>query len=393
MNPLQDAVRARLTALGKKSQGPFWHTIESPQGGVIRIQGRELVMMASNDYLGLANHPEIVAAAAAAVREWGAGVAAARFIASQPLQATLEEELADYLGFPAAITYSSAFAANNGVIPPLAAEGDTVISDELNHASIIDGCRLAKAERHVYRHGDAAALEQVLAGLDGRSGLKLVISDGVFSMEGDLAPLPDLVAAAERHGAVLMVDDAHATGFIGPTGRGTMEQFGLQGRVPVLSGTLGKALGGAAGGFVASDAETVALLAQASRPFIFSNGLPPACVASALAALRLIRRDSGPRERLWENTRRLRAGLAQVGLKVLGGGSPITPVLVGENEPAQRLAQAVWQRGVYAVPFTFPVVPRGTARIRLMPTGAHTPEQIDRVVQAFAEGARECGLA
>ena len=355
-------------------------------GPTVAVEGEgEVLLLCSNNYLGLADHPEVIAGAEAALRTYGAGPASVRFICgTTALHRSLEQDLAAFVGTPAALTYASCWNANEGLIPTLAAEGDAIFSDELNHASIIDACRLARgAERVVYRHGEMADLE---AKLSARAGARsrLVVTDGVFSMEGDLANLPALVELTTRHDALLIVDDSHGLGVLGATGRGTAEHFGLLGRIDVLTGTLGKALGGAAGGFVAASRDIVDYLVQRSRPQLFSNALPPAVLGAAGAALAVLAREPQRVARLHDNAAYIRAGLRALGYRPLNGASAIVPILIGETAAAVAASERLYARGVFVIGFGYPVVPEGAARLRVQVSAAHTREHLDRALAAFA---------
>jgi glycine C-acetyltransferase len=342
-----------------------------------------MLNLCANNYLGLANHPAIVEAAHEALDRWGYGMASVRFICgTQALHRQLEERLSAFLGTDDTILFSSCFDANGGLFEALLTEEDAVISDQLNHASIIDGIRLCKARRLRYANGDMDELEARLQeAADAR--YRLVATDGVFSMDGYFAKLDRICDLAERHDALVMVDDSHAVGFVGETGRGTHERFGVIERVDVLTGTLGKAVGGAAGGYVSGRSEIVELLRQRARPYLFSNSLAPAVVAASLRALDLIAESDDLRAKLRDNTASFRARMTELGFDVLPGEHPIVPVMVGDEVRAARFSQALVERGVYAVSFSFPVVPRGTARIRTQLSAAHEPADLDLAVDAF----------
>ena len=358
--------------------------ITTPQGAHVDVTGRgELLNLCANNYLGLANHPAILEAAHEALDRWGYGMASVRFICgTQALHRELEERLSEFLGTDDTILYSSCFDANGGLFEALLGEEDAVISDQLNHASIIDGIRLCKAQRHRYANGDMDDLEARLAeAADAR--YRLIATDGVFSMDGYLARLGAICDLAERHDALVMVDDSHAVGVVGPTGRGTPEQHGVIERIDVLTGTLGKAIGGASGGYVSGRREIVELLRQRARPYLFSNSVAPPVVGASLRALELIETSGELRDRLRANTARFRTGMTELGFDILPGEHPIVPVMVGDELRAARLAAALVQHGVYAVSFSYPVVPRGTARIRTQMSAAHTPDDIDFAIRAF----------
>jgi glycine C-acetyltransferase len=337
----------------------------------------------ANNYLGLADHPAVVAAAKAALDDWGFGMASVRFICGTQTQHTeLERRLSAFLGTEATILYSSCFDANGGLFEVLLDEQDAVISDELNHASIIDGIRLCKAVRYRYRNRDMADLRAQLVAASG-ARRKLIVTDGVFSMDGYLAPLAEICELADEHDAMVMVDYSHAVGFVGPTGAGTPELLGVQDRVDVVSGTLGKALGGASGGYIAARAEIVELLRQRSRPYLFSNAVAPAVVAGSLAALDLIAGSEDARARLRENTALFRRRMAEEGFDVLPGEHPIAPVMFGDAALAARVADEMLGHGVYVIAFSYPVVPQGKARIRVQLSAAHSAGDVETCVAAF----------
>jgi len=366
--------------------------LQGPQGPGIAVGGREVINFCANNYLGLANHPALVEAAHEGLRRYGYGLASVRFICgTQDLHKQLEAALARFFGKGDAILYTSCFDANGGLFETLLGDEDAVISDELNHASIIDGIRLCKARRFRYRHADMAELERCLKEAEG-SRVRLVVSDGVFSMDGDVAPLREICDLAERYDAAVAVDDSHATGVLGPTGRGSPEHHGVLERVDVITSTLGKALGGAVGGFTVAAAEVVEYLRQRSRPYLFSNTLPPMVALAALKALELAGSNGDFRDRLHANARRLRAGLESAGFTLRPGQHPIIPVMLGDAALAGRMADRLLEKGIYVIGFSYPVVPQGQARIRIQVSAAHTPEQIERAVQAFAEVGRELGV-
>ncbi len=356
-----------------------------PTGAVAQVEGQgEVVLLCSNNYLGLANHPRVVQGAEDALRRYGAGPASVRFIAGTvAIHRQLEDRLAAWVGAEAALSYVSCWNANEGLLPTLTGEGDVIFSDALNHASIIDACRLTRAERVIYRHSDMADLETRLAQAGGERG-RIIVTDGVFSMEGDVARLPELVRLARRHDALLVVDDSHGIGVLGPSGRGLAEHFELLGEVDVITGTLGKALSGAAGGFVAASRTVVEYLIQRSRPQLFSNALPPAVAGAALAALEVLAAHPELVGRLHENASYMRSGLRRLGLSPLDGPSAIIPVIVGDTARAMRWGEELYRRGVYVVGFGHPVVPEGQARLRVQVSAAHTREHLDRALEAFA---------
>jgi glycine C-acetyltransferase len=366
--------------------------IATPQGSHVAVAGGARVLnFCANNYLGLADHPEVVAAAHAALDRWGYGLASVRFICgTQEIHKQLERRLSEFLRTEDSILYSSCFDANGGVFETLLGEEDAVISDELNHASIIDGIRLCKAKRFRYRNCDMADLEARLVDAEKAGArFKLVVSDGVFSMDGFIAPLREICNLAERHQALVMVDDSHGVGFMGPGGRGTPEHHSVMDRVDILTGTLGKALGGASGGYVSGRKEIIELLRQRSRPYLFSNTLPPAIAAASIAAIDLISRSPELRERLHANTRYFRGGLADAGLSIRPGSHPIVPVMLGEATLAQKFSTRMLEKGIYVVGFFHPVVPQGAARIRTQVSAAHSREDLDAAIRAFAETRKE----
>ncbi len=366
--------------------------IESPQGAEIAVGGRPVLNFCANNYLGLSSHPRLLEAARRALEERGYGLSSVRFICgTQDRHRELESRLARFFGFEDAILFSSCFDANGGVFEALLGEEDAIVSDALNHASIIDGIRLAKARRLRYAHADMADLEARLVEARG-SRLKLVVTDGVFSMDGDLARLDEICAIAGRHGALVMVDDSHASGFVGRTGRGTAEHFGVQGKVDLVTSTLGKALGGAAGGFVVARREIADLLRQRARPYLFSNTLAPVIVGASLAALDLLEGSTELRDRLFDNTRRFREGVTAAGFRLKPGTHPIVPIMLGEARLAVDFARDLLAHGIYVVGFSYPVVPKGEARIRVQLSAAHTPEMVSRAVTAFVAVGRARGV-
>jgi glycine C-acetyltransferase len=369
-----------------KAQGTLktLRTLTSPMDARVSMEGHgEVLVLSSNNYLGLANHPEVIEAGKLALERYGAGTASVRFICGTfAPHRELEEALAAFFGTEAALSYVSCWNANTGILPLLAGEGDALISDELNHASIVDGARMSKAQRLVYRHADLKDLEEKLAASRGAS-TRLIATDGVFSMEGDLAPLPGIVELARKYDAAVLVDDSHGTGVMGATGRGTLEHYGLTGQVDVLTGTLGKALGGAAGGFVAARREVVELATQSSRPQIFSNALPVTIAASALRAIRVLETHPELVGRLHENARFLREGLLALGFRPLPAPSAIIPILVGQTAAAIRLSALLLERGVFVTGFGYPVVPEGKARLRVQASAALGRAEMERALEAF----------
>jgi glycine C-acetyltransferase len=367
--------------------------IDSAQGPVVRLaDGRELLNLCANNYLGLANDPAVIGAAHAALDRYGYGVASVRFICgTQRIHRELEERLAAFLGTDDAILYSSCFDANGGLFETLLGEEDAVISDALNHASIIDGIRLCKAQRLRYANNDMQELELRLQESQG-ARVRLIATDGVFSMDGSIARLAAICALADRYRALVMVDDSHATGFIGEGGRGTHAHCGVMGRIDILTGTLGKALGGASGGYVAARREIVGWLRQRSRPYLFSNSIPPVVAAGTLRVLDLLGGSGELQGRLHANARHFRTRMQALGFTLLPGEHPIIPIMLGDAPLAVRLAEMMLTEGVYVVAFSYPVVPQGKARIRTQMNAAHTIQQLDRVIDAFARCGRELGV-
>jgi glycine C-acetyltransferase len=388
----RDALRSQLDDLRQRGLYKRERLLLGPQGSAIRVGEREVINFCANNYLGLANHPAVVAAAQEGLRRYGYGMASVRFICgTQDLHKKLERAIAGFLQKDDAILYSSCFDANTGLFETLLGEEDTILSDELNHASIIDGIRMCKAKRFRYRHSDLADLERGLREAAG-SRLRLIATDGVFSMDGDLARLPEICDLAQRYDAAVMADDSHATGVLGPGGRGTPEHLGVLDRVDIITSTLGKALGGAAGGFTCAASEIVEFLRQRSRPYLFSNSLPPVIAMAALKALELVATGSELRDRLHANARQLRAALENAGLKLRPGNHPILPVMLGDAALAGKMADKLLERDIYVIGFSFPVVPQGQARIRIQVSAAHTPEQLDKAAKAFGEVAEELGV-
>ena len=373
--------------------------MSSAQGPIVSVDGQRVISLSSNDYLGLTHHPRLRAAALAAVRDFGVGSGAVRTIAgTMTMHEELEAELAAFKGTPAVLTFQSGFTANTGVIPTIAGETDLIVSDALNHASIIDGMRLSKAPRQIYPHGDLDALREILreALETGRAGggayrLILVVTDGVFSMDGDIAPLPGIVEAAEAYDAAVMVDDAHASGVLGRNGRGSVDHFGLHGRVAIQVGTLSKAVG-ALGGYVAGSLALREILTQRARPFLFSTSHPPAVVAACREAIRVMEVEPELQERLWANTRRFKAELTRLGFDTGRSETPITPVMMGDPDVAGRFSDRMLGEGVFAQPVVFPTVAIDKARLRTIVTAAHSDEQLDAALAAFDRVGRELGL-
>ena len=391
---LGQRIGAELEGLRETGTYKRFNTLLSPQGPIVEMEGRgEVLVLSSNNYLGLAARPEVVEAGIEGLRRYGAGTASVRFICGtfEP-HLQLERELAELVGTEASLTYVSCWNANEAAIPSLTDENTVILSDELNHASIIDAVRLAKpARKAVYKHSDMDDLRAQLESLeDGQRAL--VISDGVFSMEGDLARLPEIVELVRAHDATLVVDDSHGTGVVGETGRGVAEHFGLLGEVDVITSTLGKALGGAAGGFVAASEEVCDILAQRSRPQLFSNALPPTVACSALEAVRVLRREPELVDKLHRQTEDFRGRLREIGFKPLDGEAAIVPIIVGETAFAIRFSERLLEEGVFVTGFGFPVVPEGTARVRVQMSAAIEGEHIERALEAFEKVGKELGL-
>jgi glycine C-acetyltransferase len=395
MSALEAELRAELAAMDEAGTLKRIPVLGSPQGPTVQIQGHgEVLCLCSNDYLGLANHPQVVAAGAEALARYGAGTASVRFICGKfTPHVELERDLAAFAGTESALTYVSCWNANAAVLDALCDARTAVFSDRLNHASIIDGIRLARpAHKAVYEHADPDDLRRALAAAPA-TDRRLIVTDGVFSMEGDLAPIPELAAIAAEHDATLIVDDSHGLGVIGETGRGVLERFDLIGRDDVvLTGTLGKALGGAAGGFVAGGEGLCAVLEQRSRPQLYSNGLPPSVAASARRALNELRDNPELVGRLRRNTEAMRAAIAATGLEPLAGESAIVPIIVGETQTAIGISARLLELGVYVTGFGYPVVPEGTARVRVQVSAALEPAQLERAAGALGQAAAELGL-
>ena len=366
--------------------------IEGPQDARIKVNGREVLNMCANNYLGLSDHPAIVDAARKSLDEWGYGLSSVRFICgTQAIHKELERKISEFLGTEDTILYTSCFDANGGLFETLLGEEDAIISDELNHASIIDGVRLCKAQRFRYKNSDMADLEAKLE--EAKSArFKMIATDGVFSMDGYIAKLPEICVLAEKHDALVMVDDSHAVGFMGETGRGTHEHHNVIDRIDVITGTLGKALGGASGGYTSGKKEMIELLRQRSRPYLFSNSVAPPIVAASIAAIDYLMSTTELRDKLMDNTRYFREKIASIGLDVLPGEHPIVPVMFGEAMPAAKMAERLLEKGVYVIPFSFPVVPKGKARIRTQVSAAHSKEDLDFAIGKFAEAKDELGI-
>ncbi len=394
MTTLDQQLGVELDALRDARTYKRFLTLESAQGPVVQMAGRgEVIVLSSNNYLGLADHPEVVRAGIEGLERYGAGTASVRFICGtfEPHLA-LERALADLSGTEAALTYVSCWNANEACIPSLTDETTVILTDELNHASLIDAIRLSRpGGKVIYPHSDMGALRDGLAAAP-REARKLIVTDGVFSMEGDLAKLPEIVGLAREFDAVVVVDDSHGVGVLGETGRGTVEHFGLLGEVDVITGTLGKALGGAAGGYVAASEEVCDILAQRSRPQLFSNALPPTVACSALEAVRVMRREPELVEKLHRQTEQFRERLREIGFKPLDGEAAIVPIIVGETAFAIEFSRRLLDKGVFVTGFGFPVVPEGTARVRVQMSAAIEEEHMDRALTAFEKVGKELGL-
>src|SRR5215203_2918503 len=366
--------------------------IETPQEARIEVNGREVLNMCANNYLGLSDDPEIVKAAHDGLDKWGYGLSSVRFICgTQQIHKELEHKISEFLGTEDTILYTSCFDANGGLFETILADEDAVISDELNHASVIDGIRLSKAQRFRYKNGDMADLEAKLQEAS-PARYKMIATDGVFSMDGFIANLPGICDLADKYEAMVMIDDSHAVGFMGKTGRGTHEHCGVIDRIDIITGTLGKALGGASGGYTSGKKEIVDLLRQRSRPYLFSNSVAPPIVAASIKAIDLISESTELRDKLSENTRYFREKIAAIGLDVLPGEHPIVPIMFGEAQPAVKMAEKLLEKGVYVIPFSFPVVPKGKARIRTQVSAAHSKEDLDFAIEKFAEAKEELGI-
>lgn len=401
---LNELVSAELTKLEESKTYKYETALQTAQAGIVKVKGKEVVMLASNNYLGMSNHPAIKKAAIEGIRKYGYGVASVRFLCgTQTIHLDLERKISKFVGTEDTILFSSCFAANEGFFASLTNEKlgyetykDVIYSDRLNHASIIDGqrlCRPETTEKKIYNHADVKDLERQLEEDKNKDyRLRIIATDGVFSMEGDLAPLADLVALAQKYGAILFVDDSHAIGVCGKTGRGTPEEFGVLGKVDVITGTLGKAIGGASGGYISGPKELIAYLRQKSRPYTFSNSLPPAIVRACIASFDLLTKDKSIVRRLQENTKYFRQEIKTLGFKILDGTHPIVPIMLGEASLAQDMSAALLKAGVYIKGLWFPVVPRGEARLRAQISAALTKKDIDRALEAFRKVGKKLGV-
>jgi len=396
---MYDSMKPKLEAeLAEIRDAGLWkdeRVLASPQGPVVRLaDGREVLVLCANNYLGLSSDPRVIAAAHAAIDSHGHGLSSVRFICgTQDIHKTLERKISEFLHTDDTILYAACFDANGGIFEPLLGEEDAIVSDELNHASIIDGVRLCKAQRWRYRTNDMADLERCLREAEAKGcPQKLIATDGVFSMDGSVANLKAICDLADRYRALFMVDDCHATGFLGATGRGSTEHAGVMGRVDIITGTLGKALGGALGGFTSGRKEIIALLRQRSRPYLFSNSLPPSVVGAGIAVFDLLSGTTELRDRLEANTRFFREGMAAAGFEIKPGIHPIVPIMLYDERLAHDMARRVLDRGIYVIGFSYPVVPKGQARIRVQVSAAHERAHLERAIAAFTEVGRELGV-
>ncbi len=391
MLELLESLRSEVATLKEKGLYKSEREITSPQGAQIQSGGQTVINLCANNYLGLSNHPTLVKEAKEAVDRWGFGLSSVRFICgTQSIHRNLEKRLSAFLGTEDTILYGSCFDANGGIFEALLSEKDAVISDALNHASIIDGIRLCKAARYRYANNDMVDLEKKLKEASG-ARFRLVVTDGVFSMDGTLANLPVIRELADKYDALVMVDDSHAVGFCGENGRGTPEHFGMHGKFEILTGTMGKALGGASGGYVSAKKEIVEWLRQRSRPYLFSNSLAPMIAATSLKAIDMAEKDTSLRTKLWENATYFREKIAGLGFTIVPGIHPIVPVMLGDARLAQKMSEELLKLGIYVVGFSFPVVPEGKARIRTQMSAAHTPEELDKVLAAFEAIGKKLG--
>ena len=390
---IQDHLQDTLGEIREAGLFKSERVIESPQESHIKVAGdRSVLNMCANNYLGLSDHPEIIEAAKKGLDEWGFGLSSVRFICgTQAIHKELEEKISAFLGTEDTILYTSCFDANGGLFETVLSEEDAVISDELNHASVIDGIRLSKAQRFRYKNGDMADLEAKLQE-SASARFKMIATDGIFSMDGFIAKLPEICDLADKYDAMVMIDDSHAVGFMGRTGRGVHEHHNVIDRVDVITGTLGKALGGASGGYTSGKKEIIDLLRQRSRPYLFSNSVAPPIVTAAIKAINMLSGSTELRDRLMDNTRYFREKLSSIGLEIVPGEHPIVPIMFGDAALATKLAEAMLARGVYVIAFSFPVVPKGKARIRTQVSAGHSKEDLDFAVAMFAEAKAEIGI-
>jgi glycine C-acetyltransferase len=391
-NAIKEHLQKELKAIEEAGLYKKERIIESPQGAEIIVNGRKVLNFCANNYLGLSSHPRVIEAAHRALDERGYGMSSVRFICgTQDIHKQLEEAIAQFFETDDTILYAAAFDANGGVFEPLFTEEDAIISDALNHASIIDGIRLCKAKRYRYAHSDMDDLERCLKEAQVQR-FRIIVTDGVFSMDGDLAKLDEITRLAEQYDALVMVDECHATGFIGPTGRGTQEYYGLKDKVDIITGTLGKSLGGAMGGFTTGRKEIIEMLRQRSRPYLFSNALSPVIVGASLEVFRMLSSSTELRDRVMENARLFRSLMEQAGFDLKPGNSAIVPVMLYDAVLSQKMADALLEEGIYVIGFFYPVVPKGEARIRVQLSAAHTRQQIERCVEAFIKVGRQFGV-
>ena len=383
---LQQDLQSQLESITKQGLYKSERVIASPQAPHLRLtDGRELLNFCANNYLGLSNHPVIIQSAQLALERWGFGLSSVRFICgTQEIHKELERRLSDFLGTEDTILFSSCFDANAGVFEPLFDEQCAIISDELNHASIIDGIRLSKAQRFRYSHMNIDELQKCLEN-SAQAKYRIIVSDGVFSMDGHIAPLPQICELAEKYDALVMIDDSHATGYLGQTGRGTAEYYGLLGKIDIITTTFGKALGGASGGCISGRREIVEFMRQRSRPYLFSNSVAPAVIGATLKALEIVQENPDLPRRTIENAHHFRQKIEAAGFDIIPGNTAIIPIMIYDEPLAIKIADLLLEEGIYVIGFTYPVVPRGTARIRVQVSAAHTPEQIDRAVAAFTK--------
>lgn len=390
---LKDDLREELNQIKADGLYKDERVITTPQGAVIKTtQGKEVINFCANNYLGLSSHPRVIEAAKKTIDEYGYGMSSVRFICgTQTIHKELEEKIAEFLGMEDAILYAAAFDANGGVFEPLLGKEDAIISDQLNHASIIDGVRLCKAQRYVYKHNDMNDLEEKLKEA-GDARTKVIATDGVFSMDGTIAQLDKICDLADKYDALVMSDEAHATGFVGKNGRGVHEYRDVMGRIDIITGTLGKALGGASGGFTASHNEIVDMLRQRSRPYLFSNTLAPAITGASIEVLNLLSETTELRDKLEDNTTYFREKMTDAGFDIKPGSHPIVPVMLYEAKLAQNFAEKLLDKGIYVIGFYYPVVPKGKARIRVQLSAVHEKEHLDQAVEAFSEIGEELGV-
>jgi len=394
---MNEQVREQLTSeLQAIRDSGLWKNeriIESPQEAVITVNGKKVLNFCANNYLGLANHPQLREAAKQGLDEWGLGLSSVRFICgTQRIHKDLEAAISRFLGTEDTILYPSCFDANGGLFETVLGEQDAIISDSLNHASIIDGIRLCKAQRYRYVHNDLNDLERCLKEAQPKARRMMVATDGVFSMDGDVAPLAEIQKLAEKYGALTMVDECHATGFFGPTGRGSIEECGVMGSIDVITSTLGKALGGASGGFTTGRKEIIAMLRQRSRPYLFSNTVAPVLVTASLACLELLERDTELVKQLRENTKYFRSEIVKTGYNVRPGIHPIVPIMLGDARLAATIADEMLQEGIYVIGFSYPVVPQGQASIRVQISAGHSRSDLERAIEAFAKVGKKHGI-